>query len=1074
MTKENETNPKFLEPLVEGTSFHLRSRFKDLFSRHDFISNRFLRVEARAGQGKSVFAAQLAGMLSVPYAWYQIDDSDSDPVFFAVSLYRCLKDRFRGFHSPIFERIAAEGEFSPKDLPHMAQTLAEGFRSRVDFCPVLFFDDLHLLDTSLPGACFLSDFIGSVPSTVRFCLISREPTTAVLPQLKELASATVIGNGDLAFTRTEVAELFNGHLGLTIDRSEVARLCDETEGWAMGIMLAAEAKKEGQSGWIAGPKPEDAGRYFADNVMSRLPGGISESLMVLALPDTIPAGLPEHLLGREEFSRFTDAFANKEHFVSFGKEGKRSIVYHHLFREALRALALENLGRERVLGIHRKAALWMEAGGFLAEALKHWLFAEEFSEADRLLSEAGPGHEASNIALHFGSVLVKLPVSAVEGYPWLLYYYGLGKLASGNREALDIFERSVSGFRKIGAETGELLALTKLVHLYFHYNPDFDALSGAVKRSDELLPRCDTFLPAKLRIQIRCILVSAMVFLDRRSEKIDRYGEEAMREAKKTRSPNILGWVRASKLTALVLCARAVEAEAEFEHTWDFFCSPRVNNTVKGVLFSIRLNHRVFNGDLEEFEMDKAFSQECLGREYVRSGHMGALLPSWEASFPLSRGDYKAALELLGSMRNSPHVERNPHLASLYLQWEGIAYALMGMENEAGDCAERSKALRSRSAFPFFVAVNNLVVAEIKALLGEFDGVTRELTLARDDMIRLGQLQMASLASICLAWVRLRTGGESSALGDLREALTTARKAGYRQFPYCPPAIYLPMLELGVKYNIEAGFCRTMARRFLDKAILPDGTAIPLLHVRTLGRLELSVSGSGVGIEKMGRQKRLLLTALAVSPSHSRSQDELSAMLWPDSGEEQARSSFDTLLSRLRKLLKNEFGEVSKHYLVLEKGVLSLRNCYVDCGEFSDFAAAGLDNLRKRQMVKGSDNLFRALALWGWPFAPGVKLDEELEGYRNQLLLTYSRAVVALSKALAEVERYEKVIEITGFAQQLLPTDAELVKLLYDAATATKNTLLARRVLTGYRKSLRKEGFSDKEVKEALDAFWEM
>jgi DNA-binding SARP family transcriptional activator len=265
-----------------------------------------------------------------------------------------------------------------------------------------------------------------------------------------------------------------------------------------------------------------------------------------------------------------------------------------------------------------------------------------------------------------------------------------------------------------------------------------------------------------------------------------------------------------------------------------------------------------------------------------------------------------------------------------------------------------------------------------------------------------------------------------------------------------------------------------MARRYLGKAILPDGTGIPLLRVRTLGRLELSVAGSPLSMEKMGRQKRLLLTALAVSPNMSRSQDELSALLWPDSGEEQSRSSFDTLLSRLRKLLRNEFGENSRHYLVLEKGVLSLRNCSVDCCEFAEFAASGLDSLRKGHMVKGSDTLFRALSLWGWPFTPGVKLDEELEVYRNQLLLTYSKVVTALAKAMEELGRYGKVIEITGAAQQLLPTDAELAKLLYDAATATKNTLLARRVLAGYRKALRKEGFSDREVREALDVFWEM
>ena len=74
------------------------------------------------------------------------------------------------------------------------------------------------------------------------------------------------------------------------------------------------------------------------------------------------------------------------------------------------------------------------------------------------------------------------------------------------------------------------------------------------------------------------------------------------------------------------------------------------------------------------------------------------------------------------------------------------------------------------------------------------------------------------------------------------------------------------------------------------------------LHVKLLGEFEIR-DGSGAPLGPLGRKAQALLAILALNPGATWPRDKLSALLWSDRGESQARGSLRHALAELRKVL---------------------------------------------------------------------------------------------------------------------------------------------------------------------------
>ena len=101
---------KYYPPELHPERHVGRQRLINTLHHRQIDRKKIILVEAQAGQGKSVFSAQLMQGLNAPFIWYQLGHEDGALPDFVSGLLCALSRRFTGFSAPLLEKILASGE----------------------------------------------------------------------------------------------------------------------------------------------------------------------------------------------------------------------------------------------------------------------------------------------------------------------------------------------------------------------------------------------------------------------------------------------------------------------------------------------------------------------------------------------------------------------------------------------------------------------------------------------------------------------------------------------------------------------------------------------------------------------------------------------------------------------------------------------------------------------------------------------------------------------------------------------------------------------------------------------------
>src|SRR5919198_709349 len=102
--------------------------------------HRLILLEAQAGQGKTILAAQFISRLKSPCGWYQIGPEDADPPRFLSTLLSCLMSAFTGFASPLLADMLRKGEINASEYPRYLEILCTDLAKGVTRDSWLVFD----------------------------------------------------------------------------------------------------------------------------------------------------------------------------------------------------------------------------------------------------------------------------------------------------------------------------------------------------------------------------------------------------------------------------------------------------------------------------------------------------------------------------------------------------------------------------------------------------------------------------------------------------------------------------------------------------------------------------------------------------------------------------------------------------------------------------------------------------------------------------------------------------------------------------------------------------------------------
>ena len=341
-------------------------------------------VSAGPGWGKTVLVSAWAAVQRYPVAWLTLDRYDNDAEVFWTHVLAAL-------HSA---KAAPEGgpPHAIGALPGAGSERIRALRSmlrRVRTPAVLVLDDFHVVDDRQVMA-ELGSLLPFPRAALRIVVISRSEPAPALHRLRAAGGLSEIRASDLAFTAEEAAELLAGQ-GVHLPREDIILLLQRTEGWAVGLQLAAGflAGQDGRSvaDFAGDVRPVD--EYLFAEVLARQPPQLRRFLLYTSICEHVCGDLADAITLETTGQRTLEGLENINQFVV--RLGPRPIWFrfHHLIREALRhRLMLED--PDALPQLHQRAALWYARHGLIIDALEHTIAAQDWPGVGRLVVDAAP------------------------------------------------------------------------------------------------------------------------------------------------------------------------------------------------------------------------------------------------------------------------------------------------------------------------------------------------------------------------------------------------------------------------------------------------------------------------------------------------------------------------------------------------------------------------------------------------------------------------------------------------------------------------------------------------------------
>lgn len=330
-------------------------------------------ITGAAGAGKSTLAAQWAEADPRPHTLLPLAPHLDD----AAALGHLLVEALEPFGPPAARLratiTAAEPEFSASVLPAI-NGLA---RSRTSSF-VLVIDDVHLLHQA---AChqLLTAVCDGVPPGSSVALLTRDSTPTWLARAR--TEDKVLEIRDLALTLEETGRLFQA-MGVTLDEGSAADVLERSEGWAVGVYLAALARRDGHQ--ATGDFRRYLGDYLQSQVLEPLPETQREFLVETSILEDLSGPLCNAVTGRTDSESILARLSRHIQFVVELDGDPPRYRYHHLFSECLRS-KLQAERPEAIPSLYAQAARWQAAEGDLDAAIRYAVRSGDLALAGELV-----------------------------------------------------------------------------------------------------------------------------------------------------------------------------------------------------------------------------------------------------------------------------------------------------------------------------------------------------------------------------------------------------------------------------------------------------------------------------------------------------------------------------------------------------------------------------------------------------------------------------------------------------------------------------------------------------------------
>jgi LuxR family maltose regulon positive regulatory protein len=419
-------------------------------------------VSAPAGFGKTTLVSEWVAGCGRPAAWLSLDEGDNDPTRFLAFLVAALQTIAANIGKGVLGVLQ-----SPQPPP--TESILTALLNEITAIPgdfVLVLDDYHVIDAKPVDVSTFVDraltfLLEHLPLQMHVVIATREDPNIPLARYRAGGQLTELRVTDLRFTPSEAAEFLNEVMGLNLAAEDIAALETRTEGWIVGLQLAA-ISMQGHEDATSFIKSFTGSHHFVldylvEEVLQRQSEKIQTFLLRTSILERLCGSLCDAVLA-ESSTLGQENLEYLEHanlFLIPLDNERRWYRYHHLFADLLRQRLHQNIAsstedaQSRVNELHIRASQWYEDNGLHIEAFHHAAAANDIERAEHLIEGKGIPLHSRGAAASILDWLASLPKRVLDTRPSLWVRYARLSMVTGQttgvEEKLQAAEAALQG-----------------------------------------------------------------------------------------------------------------------------------------------------------------------------------------------------------------------------------------------------------------------------------------------------------------------------------------------------------------------------------------------------------------------------------------------------------------------------------------------------------------------------------------------------------------------------------------------------------------------------------------------------
>ena len=421
-------------------------------------------VVAPAGYGKTTLLSQWAEQRGRT-AWVSLDERNNDPEILLGCAAAAL-DRVE----PIDPELLRTRWLGGPSIAATAVTRLAGAMSAMTEPVALVLDHLELVSNQ-DCRDAVAELALHLPAGSQLAVATRSAPPLPMARLRAAREVVEVGVDDLAMDAADARVLLEA-VGVRLGDADHGQLIERTEGWPVGLYLAALAIKAGGPEANAGLRFSGDDRLVADYLGSELLSRLSEDevsfLTRTSVLERMCGPLCDAMLGAAGSAAMLESLERSNLLLVALDRRAEWYRYHHLLRDLLGA-ELRRREPEIVPRLHLGATAWYEANGLPELAIDHARQAGDPDRVARLVLDVMQQVWASGRAdtvlrwmewFEHQKLIERYPAVAVHG---ALIFALLGRPARAERWAAAAERASPTGRLSDGSTMESYLAYLRAI-----------------------------------------------------------------------------------------------------------------------------------------------------------------------------------------------------------------------------------------------------------------------------------------------------------------------------------------------------------------------------------------------------------------------------------------------------------------------------------------------------------------------------------------------------------------------------------------------------------------------------------